>query len=106
MRKASFAVSLVLAGCAVGPDFKRPDPPTVTGYMPGAAPVRTVSARGDFGAAQQYEPGADIPAQWWALFHCQPLNDLIEQSIKANPSMTAAQAALRQARENTLAQKG
>ncbi|MGA3000543.1 MAG: efflux transporter outer membrane subunit [Acetobacteraceae bacterium] len=106
MRKASFAVSLLLAGCAVGPDFKKPEPPTVTGYMPGVAPAQTVSAKGDFGAAQHFEPGADIPGQWWTLFHSQPLNDLIEQSIKANPSMTAAQAALRQARENTLAQKG
>jgi NodT family efflux transporter outer membrane factor (OMF) lipoprotein len=106
MRKASLAVSLVLAGCTVGPDFKKPDPPTVTGYMPGVAPVRTVSARGDFGAAQQFVSEADIPAQWWMLFHSQPLNDLIEQSIKANPSLTAAQAALRQARENALAQKG
>jgi NodT family efflux transporter outer membrane factor (OMF) lipoprotein len=106
MREALLAVPLVLAGCTVGPDFKKPDPPVVTGYMPGAAPVRTVSAKGEFGAAQQYVPGQDISGQWWTLFHSQPLNDLIEQSIKANPNITAAQAALRQARENVLAQKG
>jgi NodT family efflux transporter outer membrane factor (OMF) lipoprotein len=106
MRKTSLAVSLVLAGCTVGPDFKNPDPPNVTGYMPGPAPVRTVSAKGDFGAAQRFVPAADISAQWWTLFHSQPLSDLIEESIKANPSLTAAQAALRQARENALAQKG
>ena len=29
--------------------------------------------------------GMDIPAQWWNLFHSQPLNDLIEQALKANP---------------------
>ena len=106
MRTSSLAVSVLLAGCAVGPDFKRPDPPAVTSYVPGGTMVRTVSAADPFGAAQRFDKDADIPGQWWTLFHSQPLNDLIEQSIKANPNMTAAQAALRQARENTLAQKG
>jgi outer membrane protein TolC len=106
MRTASLAVALAVAGCAVGPDFKRPSPPTVTGYASGAAPKRTVSAPGDFGAAQRYVEGMGISAQWWTLFRSQPLNVLIEQSIKANPGLTAAQAALRQARENALAQKG
>ena len=106
MRKALPGVLLVLAGCAVGPDFKRPDPPTATGYVPGAPVAQTVAAPGEFGAPQRFVPESDIPGQWWTLFHSQPLNDLIEQSIKANPNITAAQAALRQARENTAAQKG
>jgi NodT family efflux transporter outer membrane factor (OMF) lipoprotein len=106
MRGASLTVSLLLVGCAVGPDFKKPDPPNVAGYMPGAAPTRTVSAPGEFGAAQRFVPDGDIPGQWWTLFHSQPLNDLIEQSIKANPNLTAARAALRQARENAAAQRG
>jgi NodT family efflux transporter outer membrane factor (OMF) lipoprotein len=104
MRKTSLAVSVLLAGCTVGPDFKAPAPPAVNGY--GMPSPRTVSTSGEFGAAQRFVPEADIPGQWWALFHSQPLNDLIEQSIKANPNMTAAQAALRQARENVIAQKG
>jgi NodT family efflux transporter outer membrane factor (OMF) lipoprotein len=65
-----------------------------------------VSAPGEFGAAQRFVQDVDIPGQWWTLFHSQPLNDLIEQSIKANPNLTAAQAALRQARENAAAQRG
>jgi NodT family efflux transporter outer membrane factor (OMF) lipoprotein len=106
MRASSLAVLLVLAGCMVGPDFKKPDAPSVTGYVPDAPLVRTASSSGEFGAAQRYVNDMDIPGQWWTLFHSQPLNDLIAQSIKANPNITAAQAALRQARENTLAQKG
>ena len=86
MRKVSFAVSLVLAGCTVGPDFKTPDPPKVTGYMPGAPLAQTVSTSAAFGAAQSFVSGEDIPGQWWTLFHSQPLNDLIEASIKANPA--------------------
>jgi NodT family efflux transporter outer membrane factor (OMF) lipoprotein len=106
MRKASLAVAVLLAGCAVGPDFKKPNPPTVTGYMPGVPAAQTVSAAGEFGAAQHFVKETDIPGQWWTLFHSQPLTDLIDQAIKANPNLTAAQAALRQARENTLAQQG
>jgi NodT family efflux transporter outer membrane factor (OMF) lipoprotein len=106
VRKALLAVSLVLVGCAVGPDFKKPAPPDVTGYLPAPLPARTVSAAGEFGAAQRFVPAMDISGQWWTLFHSRPLNDLIEQSIKANPNLTAAQAALRQARENTAAQRG
>ena len=36
----------------------------------------------------------------------QPLNDLIEQALKNNPDLKAAEAALRQAHENALAQRG
>jgi NodT family efflux transporter outer membrane factor (OMF) lipoprotein len=106
MRASSLTVPLLLMGCAVGPDFKKPDAPNVSGYVPGAPIVRTASAPGEFGAAQRYVTDMDIPGQWWTLFHSRQLNDLIVQSIKANPNIMSAQAALRQARENTLAQKG
>lgn len=106
MRVTSLSLAVLLAGCAVGPNFKKPDAPAVTGYMPGAPPARTVSAHAEFGAAQRFVADMDIPGQWWTLFHSQSLNDLIEQSIKASPNLIAAQAALRQALENTAAQKG
>jgi NodT family efflux transporter outer membrane factor (OMF) lipoprotein len=50
--------------------------------------------------------GKDIPGEWWILFHSKPLNDLIERSLKANPDLKAAQAALIVAKENVLAQRG
>jgi len=95
-----------LAGCAVGPDFKTPAPPAITAY--GAAPPVTTAATPQVaaGAAQQFVAGADLPGDWWTLFHSQPLNDLIVQALKANPDLKAAQAALRQAHETTLAQRG
>ena len=40
------------------------------------------------------------------MFHSKPLDDLIERSLKANPGIQAAQAALLVARENVLAQRG
>lgn len=97
---------LPIAGCAVGPQFKRPTPPANAGYT--AAPLSTTSSTPNVvgGEAQQFVDGRDIPGEWWALFHSKPLNDLIERSLKANPDIKAAQAALLVAQENTLAQRG
>jgi NodT family efflux transporter outer membrane factor (OMF) lipoprotein len=104
-----FAISAVLLGgpgCAVGPKFKRPAAPQVPGYTP-TPPTTTSSTPGITGGeAQQFAQGRDIPGEWWILFHSKPLNDLIERSLKANPDLKAAQAALLVARENVLAQRG
>jgi NodT family efflux transporter outer membrane factor (OMF) lipoprotein len=95
---------LLIAGCAVGPNFKKPAAPNVSGYTPLSTTSSTASVAG--GEAQRFSEKIDIPGQWWALFHSKPLNDLIERSLKANPDIKAAQAALKVARENVLAQKG
>ncbi len=97
---------LWVAGCAVGPDFKRPPAPAVSDYtaQPLAATVTTTNVTG--GDAQHFTPGADIAGDWWTLFHSVPLNELIELSLTNNPDLKAAQAALSVARENVLAQRG
>jgi NodT family efflux transporter outer membrane factor (OMF) lipoprotein len=97
---------LLLGGCAVGPDFKRPAAPAVSDYTatPIACTVATTNVVG--GAAQHFAHGINLPEDWWTLFHSQPLNALIEQSITNNPDLKAAQAALSVARENMLAQRG
>lgn len=110
MQKPTFAASVLLAsclaGCTVGPDFKKPAAPAVSGYTPEPLPAQTVSAPGRNGAAQHFVPGMDISADWWHLFRSEPLNKLVREALAKNPNLTAAQAALRQAHENTLAQKG
>ncbi|MGA8103729.1 MAG: efflux transporter outer membrane subunit [Candidatus Acidiferrales bacterium] len=102
------AASLLLftAGCAVGPNFKRPAAPDVGGYTP--TPISTTSSTPNVagGEAQHLVEAQDIPGEWWTLFHSKPLDDLIERSLKANPGIQAAQAALLVARENVLAQRG
>ena len=101
------ASALLLAtGCMVGPRFKKPAAPDVGGYTP--APISTASSTSNVagGEAQHLVDGRDIPGEWWTLFHSKPLNDLIERSLKANPGLKAAQAALLVARENMLAQRG
>jgi len=106
VRNASLLVPLLLAGCAVGPDFQKPAAPAVNGYAdhPLTTTVASVNIAG--GEAQRFSSGGGIPADWWTLFHSKQLNALIEQSLKNNPDLKAAQAALSVARENTRAQRG
>ena len=97
---------LLLLGCSVGPDFKRPAAPEVSVYM--ATPVTTVPpvANEVGGAAQRFLNSADVSADWWTLFHSKILNTLIERALVNNADLKAARSALFVARENTLAQRG
>jgi len=101
---AAAALAFVLAGCAVGPDFKTPAAPTESGYLKDTLPAQVGSA--DAGGAQSLSTDQDIPAQWWTLFHSKPLADLVEESLKHNPNIDVARAALRQANEATRSQVG
>ncbi|MFZ0827324.1 MAG: efflux transporter outer membrane subunit [Verrucomicrobiia bacterium] len=97
---------LLMAGCAVGPDFKRPAAPDVNDYAAGPLSTTVASTPVAGGEAQRFTNGGDIAGDWWTLFHSKPLNDLIELSLTNNPDLKAAQAALSVARENVLAQRG
>jgi NodT family efflux transporter outer membrane factor (OMF) lipoprotein len=108
-RTLSFIAALALlliAGCAVGPNFKRPAVPDASDYTarPLSTTVTTTNIVG--GEAQSFAKGSDILGDWWTLFHSKPLNELIELSLSNNPGLKAAQAALSVARENVLAQRG
>jgi NodT family efflux transporter outer membrane factor (OMF) lipoprotein len=100
------SIGLSMAGCAVGPNFKRPSPPDVKDYtakplVPTAEAPNTAA-----GQSQRFAGGADISADWWTLFHSEPLSQLIEQSLSNNHDLKAARAALTVAHENMLAQRG
>src|SRR5260221_631742 len=100
-------LAAALAGCTSGPDFVRPDKPKEQGYTPeNLAPQTAASAVADGGAAQTFVPAKDIPGQWWTLFRSAELNALIDEALKANPDLDAAQASLRQANEALYAQQG
>ena len=90
---------IALAGCTVGPDFVRPELAADADYTQQAF---TRTAQADIaagGAAQRLIAGMDIPGQWWTLFRSPELNALVEEALRANPDVSAAQAALRQANE-------
>ena len=106
LRQTTALLAILLAGCTVGPDFQKPAAPAVDRYTP--QPVGTLPAsRGVAGGeAQHLASGADISADWWSLFHSAPLNALIDEALKNNHDLKAAQAALRQAHETRLAARG
>ena len=97
---------LVMAGCAVGPNFNKPAAPEVSGYSTNAFPTIATTTNVAGGEAQHFVEALDISGEWWDLFHSKSLNSLIERSLTNNPDLKAAQAALLVARENVLAQRG
>jgi NodT family efflux transporter outer membrane factor (OMF) lipoprotein len=99
-------IAVFLAACAVGPDFEGPGAPDAGGYTREPMTKQTASADVAGGEAQRFVQGLDIPGQWWTLFHSAALNTLIEEALKNNPTLPAAEAALRQAWENVYAEEG
>lgn len=103
---AALVLAIAVAGCSVGPDFKTPPAPTVTTVGGGELPAATAGSDTPDGQAQRFVAGLDIPGRWWTLYQSAELNALIEQSLAHNPTLAAAQAALRQANENVAAERG
>lgn len=101
----SLAAPALVAGCTVGPNFTPPAAPKGAGYVKTLL-SQTASTKIAGGAAQRFVRGLDIPGQWWTLFRSSALDALVKQALKANPSLPAARAALRQAQEHVLAAKG
>ena len=97
----TLAVSTValLTGCAtVGPDFTRPDAPEVSGYaMAGDPTASPVAALGVANADAR---------EWWTAFNSPELNALVEQALKGNPTLQAADASLARVAELENAQRG
>ena len=103
---ASAAIVGILAGCAAGPDFRRPEPSAASTYLPGAQPSETVEATGPGGTVQRLEPGTDIPSEWWSLFRSEALDRRIRIALEENPTLAQARARLAQAREELNARTG
>jgi outer membrane protein TolC len=72
---------LTIGGCVAGPNFKPPPSPETSGYS--ARPLATTVGTPDVasGQAQRFVSGADIPGDWWILFHSQPLDALIDEAL-------------------------
>ena len=102
---AATMMVVLVAGCAVGPSYHKPEAPANAGYAPTPLPDSNATA-GAGGEAQHLVIGLELPFEWWQLFESPALNRLVEQAFKANPTIPAAQAALAQAQESVRAQRG
>ncbi|HEX5459325.1 MAG TPA: efflux transporter outer membrane subunit [Steroidobacteraceae bacterium] len=106
LRGIAVCGALLAAGCAAGPNFKPPPASPVAGYSAGSARTTAATPGVAGGQAQRFRMDADIPADWWRLFHSQSLDTLITAALRNNPGLKSAQAALRVAYEDTRAQRG
>ncbi len=97
---------LFLTSCAVGPNFVVPPAPAVTRYT--SEPLSSPQANSDGSRVgqQHFVNGADISTRWWVAFRSLPLNELVRLSVEHNPSLQAAEAAIKLAQFNALAQRG
>ncbi len=79
------AALILLAGCMVGPDYKRPPAPVAAAFK----------EAGDWKPAQPND--AVIRGKWWEIFGDAKLNSLEEQVNISNENVHIAEATLRQA---------
>src|SRR5687768_2138499 len=73
------ATLLILAGCALGPDYQRPE----------------TDLPKDFGVVQGQ---GQAPERWWVLFQDPVLDKLVDEALAANRDLRAAAARIEQAR--------
>jgi len=74
----------VLAGCAIGPDYKRP----------------TVAEPPVFRGQETAEAVSFADAPWWEVFQDPILKELIEEALRRNYDVAIAAARVQEARAN------
>jgi NodT family efflux transporter outer membrane factor (OMF) lipoprotein len=102
-------VALASAGCAVGPDFHRPAAPAADHYLPEAQPPSTPAAAAGQAAAAappRLLPGAELPGEWWQLFHSPALQQAVAAAIADSPTLAAATATLAEAEQQVAVARG
>lgn len=101
---AAFAVAIVLAGCTVGPDFERPEPPRTDQYVvPKSAAAAADSSPAD---RQELLLGTSPATQWWHFFRSDALDQIVERALASNRRLTAEQWSLAQSQELVNARAG
>jgi len=75
------SLALLLAGCMVGPDYKRPDL-----GLPAA-----------FGESDVATTAAGVPRKWWALYNDATLDQLVEAGLARNADVKLAAARVEEA---------
>jgi NodT family efflux transporter outer membrane factor (OMF) lipoprotein len=91
------ALAVLLAGCAVGPNFVRPAPPTTMAYTPETAKPNLAPPGGE--PSQCIVEGQAVVADWWQIFRSPALDKVVREAIAGNPSIAVAQATLAQAQQ-------
>ena len=84
------ALAAGLAGCTVGPDYRRPTVPVPAHWSEAAASEHAASP---------------VPADWWKLYGDPKLDALIRRALRANLDLAGAADRMREARAMLRAQR-
>jgi NodT family efflux transporter outer membrane factor (OMF) lipoprotein len=94
--QAATVAALLLSGCTVGPNYKRPSAPMAPGYK--EAPPASFKAQDGWKVIQPSD--AQIKGNWWELFDDPQLNSLEAKVDGANQTLKIADANYRAAHAN------
>jgi len=75
----------ILAGCTMGPDYRRPGTPSAEAFMETPEPWKVAQPRDDIARGN-----------WWEIFGDPQLNDLITKIDVSNQTLAASEAQFRQ----------
>jgi NodT family efflux transporter outer membrane factor (OMF) lipoprotein len=93
-----FVLALLAGGCAVGPDFKRPET--------AAAPTYAATTDSPLPADQHLALGKTLEGNWWSEFRSPALDTIETLAIADNQDVAAARARVAAAQEAVKAATG
>ena len=94
VRAMVVAGALSAGGCAVGPNFTRPEAPSAPRYTSDTQRGEDAAASD---SAQHIALGREIEGYWWSLFGSDAIDQLVRQALAHNRSLVASKATLAQA---------
>ena len=97
---------IALLGCAAGPDFRAPEPPSVATYTLEPQPASAGQAMQVPGGVQRFVPADAVGGGWWRSFGSLMLDRLVGEALENSPTLEQARMRLEQARQDVLAQAG
>jgi NodT family efflux transporter outer membrane factor (OMF) lipoprotein len=107
-------LTVLLAACTVGPNFRRPSVQMASAYRPAGEsnPVNSFAATEQRHApaagayAQRFVLGATAAPRWWTLLKSAQLDELMQRALSDNHDLAAAKATLAESQELIAAQTG
>lgn len=89
--KRALPLTLLLFGCTVGPNYKKPDMPVPASY---GAPLQSP-------LSLPVSESVNL-TEWWKQFHDMELESLITRALAQNPDQLTAESRVREAREQEI----
>jgi NodT family efflux transporter outer membrane factor (OMF) lipoprotein len=102
MRKSLFGCVALLAGCAVGPNYRAPKPDVPAHFVATEGPqsaATSARAAASSGSSAAGAPGGVDLVDWWRSLGDPELDDLVARAIRFNPDIEIALTRLEGARE-------